>query len=149
MLIIRLLRTGKKNQPSYKVVATDRRNPPRGGTFVEEVGFFNPKTREKKFNAERINYWISVGAQTSDTIHNMLVDEKIINEPKRKIIFTKKAPEPVAEEPKPAAAPKPAEEPAPEAVPAETPAETAEPAEAPAVEEAPAETPAEEPKPAE
>lgn len=141
MLIIRLLRTGKKNQPFYKVVVTDRRNPPRGGTFVEEVGFFNPKTKEKKFNAERITYWISVGAQTSDTIHNMLVDEKIINESKRKIIFTKKAPEPVVEEPKPAAA-APAAAPAEPAV--EAPAPEAAPAEAPVAEIAP-----EEPKPAE
>lgn len=90
MLTIRLLRTGKKNQPSYKVVVTDKRNPPKGGKSVEEVGFFNPKTKEKQFNKERILYWLSVGAQPSDTIHNMLVNEKIIDQPKRKIIFTKK-----------------------------------------------------------
>ncbi|MFA5087100.1 MAG: 30S ribosomal protein S16 [Candidatus Paceibacterota bacterium] len=99
MLTIRLLRTGKKNQPSYKVVVTDRHNPPKGGKFVEEVGFYNPKTKEKKFNKDRIIYWLSVGAQASDTLHNMLVGEKIIDEPKRKIIFTKKevaaSPEPV------------------------------------------------------
>lgn len=105
MLTIRLLRTGKKNQPSYKVVVTDRHNPPKGGKFVEEVGFYNPKTKEKKFNKDRIVYWLSVGAQASDTIHNMLVGEKVIDEPKRKIIFTKKevaaSPEPVAESPEP------------------------------------------------
>jgi small subunit ribosomal protein S16 len=98
MLTIRLLRTGKKNQPSYKVVVTDKRNPPKGGKSVEEVGFFNPKTKGKQFNKERILYWLSVGAQPSDTVHNMLVNEKIINQPKRKIIFTKKEPEPVKEE---------------------------------------------------
>lgn len=105
MLTIRLLRTGKKNQPSYKVVVTDKRNPPQGGKSVEEVGFFNPKTKQKQFNKERIIYWLSVGAQASDTVHNMLVNEKIIDQPKRKIIFTKKEPEPVKEEsPKPAVA---------------------------------------------
>jgi small subunit ribosomal protein S16 len=90
MLTIRLLRTGKKNQPSYKIVVADKKNPPKGGKFVEEVGFFNPKTKERIFKKERITYWLGVGAQASDTIHNMLVNEKIINEPKRKIIFTKK-----------------------------------------------------------
>jgi small subunit ribosomal protein S16 len=88
MLTIRLLRTGKKNQPSYKIVVADKKNPPKGGKFVEEVGFFNPKTKEKIFKKERITYWLGVGAQASDTIHNMLVNAKIINEPKRKIIFT-------------------------------------------------------------
>jgi len=96
MLTIRLMRTGKKNQPSYKVVVTDRHNPPRGGKFVEEVGFYNPKTKEKILKKERILHWLSVGAQASDTIHNMLVTEKIIDKPKRKIIFTKKPAEAVA-----------------------------------------------------
>ena len=118
MLTIRLLRTGKKNQPSYKVVITDKKNPPQGGRFVEEVGFYNPKTKEKNFAKDRITYWLSVGAQASDTVHNMLVNEKIIDQPKRQIIFTKKATEEVkaetsapAEEPK-AEEPVPAEEPA-------------------------------------
>lgn len=100
MLTIRLLRIGKKNQPSYKVVVTDKQNPPRGGKFIEEVGFFNPKTKEKNFNKDRVLYWLKVGAQTSDTVYNMLVNEKIINAPKRKMIFTKKTPETTSEETK-------------------------------------------------
>ncbi|HQG09498.1 MAG TPA: 30S ribosomal protein S16 [Candidatus Pacearchaeota archaeon] len=100
MLTIRLLRIGKKNQPSYKVVVTDKQNPPRGGKFIEEVGFFNPKTKEKNFNKDRVLYWLKVGAQTSDTVYNMLVNEKIINAPKRKMIFTKKTPETTPEETK-------------------------------------------------
>ena len=92
MLVIRLFRTGKKNQPSYKIVVTDKRNAVSKGRFVEEVGFYNPLTKEKKLNAERIQYWISVGAQPSETLHNMLISEKIIegikipkhNKPKKK-----------------------------------------------------------------
>jgi len=78
MLIIRLFRTGKKNQPFFKIVVTDKRNPPKGGRFVEKVGFWNPLTKERKLNAERIKYWLSKGAQVSDTVHNFLVDEKIV-----------------------------------------------------------------------
>ena len=78
MLRIRLLRVGKKNQPSYKVVVTDKRKPPRAGRFVEQVGFYNPITKEKILKSERVKYWLSVGAQPSDTVHNLIVQEKII-----------------------------------------------------------------------
>lgn len=82
MLVIRLFRVGKKNQPSFKIVVTDKRNPPRGGRFVEEVGFWNPLTKEKTFDAKRIKYWLSKGVQPSKTIHNFLVAEKMIEEKK-------------------------------------------------------------------
>ena len=78
MLVIRLFRVGKKNQPSFKIVVTDKRKAANRGRFVEEVGFWNPLTKEKVLRKERINYWISVGAKPSDTIHNLLVEEKII-----------------------------------------------------------------------
>ena len=78
MLVIRLLRVGKKNQPSFKIVVTDKRNPPRGGRFVEQIGFYNPLTKEKILKKERIQYWLSQGAQPSNTVHNMLVKEGIL-----------------------------------------------------------------------
>ncbi len=78
MLVIRLFRTGKKNQPSFKIVVTDKRRPTRAGRFVEEVGFWNPLTKEKVLKQERVKYWLSVGAKPSPTIFNLLVSEKII-----------------------------------------------------------------------
>jgi len=78
MLVIRLFRVGKKNQPSFKIVVTDKRRPPRAGRFVEEVGFWNPLTKERVLKQERIKYWLSVGAKPSPTVHNLLVSEKII-----------------------------------------------------------------------
>lgn len=78
MLVIRFFRVGKKNQPAFKIVVTDKRNPPRGGRFVEEVGFWNPITKEKILKKERIKYWISVGAKPSDSVFNLLVLEKVI-----------------------------------------------------------------------
>lgn len=77
MLCIRFLRIGKKHQPCYKIVVTDKRKPPRGGRFVEEVGFWNPLTKEKILKAERIKYWMSKGAQPSDSVYNLLIKEKI------------------------------------------------------------------------
>ena len=72
MLVIRLFRVGKRNQPSFKIVVTDKRKPTRSGRFVEEVGFYNPLTKEKVLKDERIKYWLSVGAQPSETVHNLL-----------------------------------------------------------------------------
>jgi len=103
MLVIRLFRTGKKKQPSYKVVVTDRNNPPQGGKFVEQVGFYNPLTKEKIFHAERIQYWMSVGAQPSDTVYNILINESIVKGEKKKIVY-KKSKKAVVE-PAPVAAP--------------------------------------------
>ncbi len=78
MLVIRLFRVGKKNQPSFRVVVTDRRNPPRAGRYVEEVGFWNPITKERTIKKERVSYWLSVGAKPSPAVFNILLSEKIV-----------------------------------------------------------------------
>lgn len=85
MLVIRFFRQGKKNQPSFKIVVTDKRKSSTGGRFVEDVGFYNPITKEKNLKAERIKYWISVGAKPLETVHNLLVSGKIIEGKKIKI----------------------------------------------------------------
>ncbi len=91
MLKIRLYRVGKKNQPSFKIVVTKKSNPPHRGRFKEEVGFYNPLTKEKELKEERIKYWLSVGAQPSDTVYNLLVEKGIIEgEKKKKHSKTKK-----------------------------------------------------------
>jgi len=78
MLAIRLFRTGKKNQPSFKIVVVDKRKTSAKGSYVEEVGFWNPLTKEKFLRPERVKYWLSVGAKPSDTVYNLLVGEKIL-----------------------------------------------------------------------
>ncbi|MDI6591608.1 MAG: 30S ribosomal protein S16 [Patescibacteria group bacterium] len=101
MLVIRLFRVGKKNQPSFKIIVTDKRRPPRGGRFVEEVGFYNPLTKEKILRAERIKYWLSVGAKISATVYNLLTSEKIIEDKKIPVHKVKKIEKkPVSETPK-------------------------------------------------
>ena len=93
MLVIRLFRTGKKNQPFFKIVVTDKRKPPRGGEFVEQVGSYNPIKKEKTLKKERIAYWLKAGAQPSATVYNMLVSEKIIED--KKIPKHKKSKKPI------------------------------------------------------
>ena len=78
MLVIRLFRVGKKNQPFFKLVVTDKRKSSTKGRFVEEVGFYNPLTKEKVLKPERIKHWLSVGAKPSNTVYNLLISEKIL-----------------------------------------------------------------------
>lgn len=78
MLRIRFFRVGKKNQPLFKIVVTDKRKPPRGGRFVEEVGFWNPLNKERVLKKERIEYWLSKGVKPSDSVYNLLIQEKIL-----------------------------------------------------------------------
>jgi len=78
MLTIRFLRQGKKHQPFFKIVVIDKKRSPRSGKFVEEVGFYNPLTKEKRLKKDRILYWLSKGVTTSDSVHNLLVKEGII-----------------------------------------------------------------------
>ncbi len=78
MIVIRFFRIGKKNQPSFKIVVTDKRRSSKKGRFVEEVGFYNPITKEKILKKDRIQYWVSVGAKPSASIHNLLISEKIL-----------------------------------------------------------------------
>ncbi|MDD3170442.1 MAG: 30S ribosomal protein S16 [Candidatus Paceibacterota bacterium] len=138
--MIRLFRIGKKKQPSYKVVVTDKRNAPARGRFVEEVGTYNPLTKEAAFKKDRIVHWLQVGAQASDTVHNLLIQNKVIEGEKRKMTFKKKEEAAVEETPKePAPEEKAAEEtPKPEEKPIE-PEPVKE--EVPAVEEKPTEAP--------
>ena len=91
MLKIRLQRIGRKNDPSFRVVLTDSKNGTKSGRFKEIIGSYNPKSGEVIFKADRIKHWMSVGAQVSDTIHNFLVSQKLI-EGKKKNVLSKKSP---------------------------------------------------------
>ena len=78
MVTIRLSRTGAKKRPFYHIVVTDSRSP-RGGRFIERVGYFNPtatggETR-LQVNAERVNYWLTQGAQASDRVGQLMKEQ--------------------------------------------------------------------------
>lgn len=91
MLMIRLQRTGRKNEATFRVVLTDSKNGPKSGKFLEILGSYNPKSKDFSVNAEKIQHWISKGAQASDTIHNFLVKGKIV-EGKKRNVLSKKSP---------------------------------------------------------
>ena len=91
MLKIRLQRIGRKNDPAFRVLLTDSKNSAKSGKFKEILGSYNLKKGEVIFKADRIKYWMSNGAQTSDTVHNFLVKQKIV-EGKIKNVLSKKSP---------------------------------------------------------
>ena len=80
MLMIRLQRVGRVHEPTFRLVLVDSKRGPKSGQAIEVLG--NHDTRKEKknsnFNADRIKYWISKGAQLSDTVHNLLINKKII-----------------------------------------------------------------------
>jgi small subunit ribosomal protein S16 len=78
VLTIRLARIGKKKKPFYRVVVIERTRP-RDGRTRELVGTYDPlkKPAEIKLDAERIKYWLSQGAQPSNTVRSFLKREKI------------------------------------------------------------------------
>ena len=85
MLKIRLQRTGRKHDPSYRLVLTDSRKASQSGAFLEMLGSYDPSKKDGvalNIKKERIAYWISKGAQSTGVVHNLLVSEKIIKGPK-------------------------------------------------------------------
>jgi small subunit ribosomal protein S16 len=89
MLKIRLQRTGRKNNPAFRVVLTDSKNAAKSGMFKEILGSYNLKENTVIFKADRIAYWMSHGAQASDTVHNFLVKQKLIEGKKRNVLSRK------------------------------------------------------------
>ena len=91
MLVIRLSRHGRKKRPIYRLVLQERDWAP-NSKAIESLGFFDPHTDPAtiNFNTERITYWIGQGAQTSPTVHNMLVTAGVVEGKKRRVVFGKK-----------------------------------------------------------
>jgi small subunit ribosomal protein S16 len=144
---IRLMRVGKKKQPSYRVVVTDSRSP-RDGRFIEVIGQYAPRAEPSvvTIDSDRALHWLKVGAQPTEQAGKLLeiagvwaaykadVGKEAVAKPKVKVkAKTVKPAPPVAEAP---AAEAPAAEAEPEAAAVETPVEAAAAPEEPAAEEA-------------
>jgi len=160
MLMMRLQRVGRKNDPSYRIVVTDKRTGPKSNKHIAILGSYNPKMNHVQLKADAAKEWLAKGVQPSDTVHNILVGQKVIDAKKLNVLpkkspivdeeAIKKAEEEAAAKAEAEAAAKaeaeaaaaseeteaPAED---EAAEEETPAEAEPEEEAPAAEEAPAE----------
>ncbi len=123
MVKIRLRRFGKRNTPVYRVVVADGRSP-RDGRIIEEIGTYDPLLKNNNFTLklDRVDYWLGVGAQTSDTVASFIKkarkagdeapEEGTLGEPEEEAVEdsveTEAAPEPAVAEPEAAVVEKPA-----------------------------------------
>ncbi len=92
MLKIRLQRVGRKHEPVFRLVLTDSKNSTKSGKYLEVLGNYDARRGEKAvIKGERVSYWISKGAKPTDTVHNMLVDAKLVSGKKINVLPLKKA----------------------------------------------------------
>src|SRR3989344_7063623 len=77
MLAIRFVRIGKKSYPLYRIVVMEKSKNPRS-SYLENLGTYNPHTKEKNIKKDRVEYWLSKGAELSATIHNLFVDQGLV-----------------------------------------------------------------------
>jgi len=87
MVVLRLKRMGRIHRPFYRLSAMDRRSP-RNGRVIEELGWFDPLAKDDgkrhELKLERVNYWLSVGAQPSETVASLLKKAGVDPKPGKK-----------------------------------------------------------------
>lgn len=92
MLKIRFQRTGRTNDPSFKIVVGEKTKHPQSGRQAAILGSYHPKTKHASLDAEAIKGWIKKGAQASGTVHNFLIAKGIIEGKKVNVRNQKVAP---------------------------------------------------------
>ena len=86
MLMMRLQRVGRRNDPAYRIVVTDKRTGVGSDRHVDRLGSYNPKLNHIQLDAEKAKEWLSKGVQPSDTMHNILVSQKVIDAKKINVL---------------------------------------------------------------
>ena len=92
--MIRLQRTGRKHEPTFRVVLTDSKNGPKSGKYLKNLGWYDTRIKndaKKQLDTEAVKYWMTKGVKLSLTLHNFLVGQKII-EGKKLNALPKKSP---------------------------------------------------------
>lgn len=91
MLTIRLRREGKRKQPVYRVIVSEKARDTLG-TYLESLGQVNPHANPRAvvLDVERVKHWLGQGAQCSNTVYNLFVDQQLVAGPKRKVGSVKK-----------------------------------------------------------
>jgi small subunit ribosomal protein S16 len=78
MLKLRLKRVGKKRSPSYRLVIMENTFR-RDGRPIDELGYYNPLTKQYKFDTEKIKKWLSYGVRPTETVMSLLKKADIVN----------------------------------------------------------------------
>jgi small subunit ribosomal protein S16 len=90
MLMIRFQRIGRKNDPAFRMLVLEKTASPKAGTYVEQVGTYNPKTKAFSADADAIKGWIAKGAQVSPSLKNLLIRQGVLEGKKSAAVVKKK-----------------------------------------------------------
>lgn len=92
MLMIRFQRTGRTNDPAFRIAVLEKERAAKAGNVVELLGTYNPKSKALTLNEEHVKDWIAKGAQPTDSIRNLLISKGVI-EGKKVNVLPKKTPQ--------------------------------------------------------
>jgi|ERR1035437_4628219 small subunit ribosomal protein S16 len=92
MLMIRFQRTGRTNDPAFRIAVLEKARAAKAGSIVELLGTYNPKSKALTLNEEQVKFWISKGAQPTDSIKNLLINKGVI-EGKKVNVLPRKSPQ--------------------------------------------------------
>lgn len=91
MLMIRFQRTGRSNDPAFRIAVLEKERAAKAGNIVELLGTYNPKSKALTLNEESVKSWIAKGAQPTDSIKNLLITKGVI-EGKKVNVLPRKSP---------------------------------------------------------
>ena len=92
MLTIRLQRVGRKNDPSFRVILVESKRAAKTGNYQEMLGSYDPRVNRVTLKQDRIKHWMSMAATMSDTVHNLLISNKVIEGKKINVLPRKSPP---------------------------------------------------------
>ncbi len=87
--MIRFQRIGRKNDPAFRMLVLEKTSGPKAGTYVEQVGSYNPKTKQFSADGEKIKGWMAKGAQVSPSLLNLLITKGILEGKKSAAVVSK------------------------------------------------------------
>lgn len=90
MLKIRFQRTGRRNDPAFRIVVGEHTRHPKSGSHAAILGSYHPKTKEVVMDEEAVKEWMAKGAQPSPTVHNLLISKGVIEGTKINVLPRKK-----------------------------------------------------------
>lgn len=88
--MIRLQRIGRRNEPAFRILVLEKTSGPKAGTYVEQVGTYNPKTKDFNADGAKIKDWMSKGAQLSPSLTNLLISKGVLEGKKTAAVVSKK-----------------------------------------------------------
>lgn len=90
MLSIRLSRVGRRKSPEYRLLVLEKTKDP-WGDYLENLGHFNPRTKQSTIKEERLKHWLSKGAKPTATVHNLLLKKGLVTGKTARVVrITKK-----------------------------------------------------------